>query len=189
MFDAVHSGMARVALSLCVLACLLAPVRATTIEQLSLDEMILKSTAIVRGRVLGSQAALHNGLIYTHHSVQVLERWKGPTQATVDVVVPGGRAKGLRQSFSGIPELTEGAEYLLFLWTGKSGLTHVIGLSQGALGLARNSNGEVVVGRSASNSVMLDARTGKQVADAAFLMRLREISDRITRTLARGARQ
>ncbi len=105
------------------------------------------------------------------------------------MVVPGGKANGLRQSFAGAPELTEGAEYLLFLWTGKSGLTHVIGLSQGALSLSRDSKGDIVVARSASNAAMLDTRTGKQVADTAILMSLGEMKDRIARTLARGARQ
>lgn len=187
MSPAAHFRMGRVALPVWVLICLLATARATTIERLSLDEMIVKSTAIVRGRVISSHAAIHKGLIYTHHSIQVLERWKGPAQSTVDVVVPGGKANGLRQSFSGAPVLTEGAEFLLFLWTGKSGLTHVIGLSQGALNLTHDAKGEVVVARSAAAAVMLDSKTGKQVTDTGFVMRLKEISDRISSTLAREA--
>jgi len=181
--------MARVALGVWLMACLLAPARATTLERLSLDEMIVKSTAIIRGRVLSSQAISHNNLVYTHFKVQVLERWKGPNEAVADVAVPGGKAGKLRQSYAGAPELTEGGEYLLFLWTGRSGLTQVIGFSQGAMTLAKDGKGDLVVTRAASRELMLDPRTGQPVADAAVLMRLREMSDRIARTLARGARQ
>ena len=45
--------------------------------------------------------------------------------------MPGGVVNGIRQSVTGAPELKPGQEYVLFLWTSRSGLTQVIGLSQG----------------------------------------------------------
>ncbi len=189
MSGAGSDRMARVAWFVWLLACLSAPVRATTLERLSLDDMILKSTAIIRGRVLSSQATVHKTLIYTHFQVQIVESWKGPAKGTVDVAVPGGSAGGVRQSFAGSPDLISGQEYLLFLWTGKTGLTHVIGLSQGAMTLGKDSEGNLVVTRGASAVTMLDRSTGQAVSDSNIFMRLRDMSERISATLAQGARR
>ncbi len=178
--------MVRVALAVWMLVWLLAPVRATTLERLSLDDMILKSTAIVRGRIVSSQASFHKTLIYTHYKIQVLERWKGSGDSVEEVVVPGGTAQGLRQSYAGTPRMTEGGEYLFFLWKGTSGLTHVIGLSQGAMRLSKDSKGNVVVGRAAISETMLDPKTGTPVGDSPVSLSLKEMSDRIRRTLAQG---
>src|SRR5450759_2270431 len=100
---------------------------AATLEQLSFDEMVEKSTAIVRGRVVGSYTTSKGSLIYTHYRVLVSERWKGPAASEADLVVPGGTLGRSVQSFPGAPKLAPGADYVLFLWTAKSGLTHIIG--------------------------------------------------------------
>jgi hypothetical protein len=161
------------------LAVLAVALQAATLEYLSTDDMIGRSTAIVRARVLGTSAAQHGPLIYTHFDVQVTERFKGPEAPRMDVVVPGGAVRGLRQTFSGAPGLVEGGEYLLFLWTGPSGLTHVIGLSQGVFTLTRESGGEVTASRRAGSEAMLDARTGRTVADRPVRLRLTELRSRV----------
>src|ERR1700682_3019193 len=104
---------------------------ATTLQQLSLDDMTQKSTVIVRGVVQLTHGAMHNGNIYTHYTVQVAEQWKGAPALQFDFVLPGGTANGLQQSIAGTPALANGQEYVLFLWKSRSGLTQVIGLSQG----------------------------------------------------------
>ncbi|MCC6860515.1 MAG: hypothetical protein IT158_18250 [Bryobacterales bacterium] len=172
-----------------MLACVWTPLHATTLEKLSLDDMILRSTAIVRGRVVSSQAAFHKSLIYTHFNVQVLERWKGPSDAVLDVAIPGGATRNFRQSFAGAPQLAVGSEYLFFLWTGRSGITHVIGLSQGVLDLDKSAAGDVIVGRESISEPMLDPKTGRLAVDNPIRMRLIEMRDRIRRTLAGTARQ
>ncbi len=50
---------------------------------------------------------------------------------------------GVQQSFAGAPTLTAGQDYFLFLWTSKTGLTQVIGLSQGLFTVTTNSSGPV----------------------------------------------
>lgn len=161
-----------------------------TLERLSLEDMIAKSTAIVRGRVAGSYAARRGPIIYTHYRIQVSQRWKGPEAAELDVVVPGGSANGLRQTFSGAPKLAEGSDYVLFLWTGSSGLTHIIGLSQGIFDLKRDSNGALVALRAATTEVLLDRTTGRAVRDVPLSLRLDDLSRRIRTTLAgSGERQ
>lgn len=166
------------------------PVVGATLERLSMDDMITKSTAIVRGKVLSSYSAFRGRTIYTFWRVQVQESLKGSAAAvTVEVVTPGGKAGGYEQNFSGSPSLAEGSEYLLFLWTGKSsGLTHVIGLSQGLFSVQKNAQGELMAVRGAATELMLDPKTKQPVADQAVTMRLRDVSQQISRTLAGGAR-
>ena len=159
-----------------------------TLERLSLSEMIEQSTSVIRGRVAGSFAAFHGPVIYTHFKVQVLERWKGEASGEVEVAIPGGLALGLRQSFAGAPGLAEGAEYVLFLWTGKGGITQVIGLSQGVFDVRRDAAGEPVVTRNASTETMLDS-AGRVVEDAPLQLRLPDLGARISRTLARPVKQ
>ncbi len=170
---ALRVGILPLVLSLCL--------GAATLEKLTLEDMIQKSTAIVRGQVLSSSAAPHGSIIYTHYRVQVLEHWKGGEAGILDVVVPGGAANGLRQTFSGAPRLTRGGEYVLFLWTGPSGLTHVVGLTQGLFSVDRKASGEAVVWRGATGEPMLDS-AGRLVKDAPMFFRLSDLRGRIARS-------
>jgi hypothetical protein len=160
---------------------------AATLEWLSLDDMARKSTSIVRARVTGSYAAPHGSIIYTHYVLQVLEGWKGAGPGQLDVVVPGGVAGGLRQTFSGSPRLTAGTDYVLFLWTGSSGLTHIIGLSQGLFDLKRQ-DGELIVSRGRITELMLDS-AGRPVRSEGFRMRLTDLRRHVSATLAQGERR
>jgi hypothetical protein len=169
-----------------VLAC---AAQAATLEYLATDDMIARSTAIVRGRVAGSSARLHGPLVYTHYAIQVSERLKGPEAAQLDVVVPGGTAGELRQAFPGAPALVEGREYLLFLWTSQTGLTHVIGLSQGLFTVSRGAAGDLVASRPASAEPMLDARSGRLISDQPVRLALRELRARIAASSARRGSQ
>jgi len=172
------SVMSKIVCAACVVLGLVSA-QAATLEQMSTDDMIARSTAIVRGRVVSSSARLHGPLIYTHYVVQVSERLKGPEAAQLDVVLPGGAAGGLRQTFPGTPALTEGGEYLLFLWTGPSGLTQVIGLSQGVFTVSQNAGGDLTASRPASAEAMLDSKTGRVIADQPVRLRLRDLRSRV----------
>lgn len=170
-----------------VLASLLAlPVCAATLERLTLDEMIAGSTAIVRGQIEQSYAASHGQVIYTHYRVRVSERWKGPELSQMDVVVPGGTSGGLRQTFSGAPTLTRGSEYILFLWQSRTGLTHVIGLSQGIFTLSKDINGDLTAYRPAVSGPMVNSM-GRPVSAEAIRMPLNSLSNRIRQSLNQGA--
>src|ERR1700689_3728669 len=113
---------------------------AATLQQLSMDQMTQRSTAIVRARVTGSSASLTGSTIYTHYKLQISETWKGVPGT--EVMLPGGVAGGYRQSFPGVPSLQTGAEYVLFLWKSSStGITHVVGLSQGIFSITQQDDG------------------------------------------------
>src|ERR1041385_458690 len=146
---------------LVVLACGLCGLHAATLERLSLDEMTARSTAIVRAKVESSWSAFSGPVIYTHFKIRVTERFKGPSQPSVEIVVPGGVANNLRQSFSGVPEFATGDEYVFFLWTGRDQLTQVIGLTQGLFSIARDSSADPVTTRAASRELMVERTTGR----------------------------
>ncbi|MEO8100627.1 MAG: hypothetical protein ABI811_23210 [Acidobacteriota bacterium] len=151
---------------------------ATTLQQLTVAEMIQKSTAIVRAKVVGSFGAKHNGTIYTYYRLQVSENLKSVTPAAADVAVPGGSLGRMHQSVAGAPELTVGAEYVLFLWTGKSGLTQIIGLSQGAFDLLLDSSGQPVLVRPALSEHTVDG-AGHTVTDRGMSLGLSDLRSRV----------
>jgi len=161
------------------------PLRATTLEKLSLDEMARQSTLIVRAKVVGSSGVLRGQDIYTFYQLQVLEGWKAAGVHELQVAVPGGVASGLRQSIAGAPSLHVGAEYVMFLWTSRSGLTQVIGLSQGLFDVKENSAGDAVVARPATDERMLD-KSGRVVRDEAIFMPLADLRAELKRVLSAG---
>jgi len=184
-----------IALALSVSALCAAHAWATTLEQLTLDDMAQKSTAIVRARVIGSHAGSHAGTqgtnIYTYFELQVIETWKSSEpinrqvnrQKTTEVAVPGGAFDGIRQSVTGAPELKPGQEYVLFLWTSRSGLTQIIGLSQGVFQLSGEGSGKAVAQRPAASELMLN-HSGLPVDDRPVSMPLQDLRAHVLQALA-----
>lgn len=173
-----HSVKRPFILTFALLSCLTL-LGGATLERLSLDEMIAKSTRIIRGKVTGSWAAFSGPVIYTHYAVLVSERLKGGSQATIEIVVPGGVANNLRQSFAGAPELNTGDEYVMLLWTGKDGATQIIGLTQGLFSVAKDAASDPLATRTASREQMVERSTGQPVKDQTLVMRLSELRTRI----------
>lgn len=166
----------------------LVPASATTLEKLSLDEMIAKSTAIVRGRVQGCFGEYKAPVVYTHCNLAVSEQWKGTTPAVADVFVLGGTAKGLTQNFPGAPKLSEGEEYVLFLWTGRSGRAQIIGFSQGAFDVTKFAKNEVVSQKAMTAEKLVD-ESGNTVADDPIHMSLPDFKARVLKGVARQVQQ
>lgn len=169
-----------------VLTFCMSPLQSATLERLSLNDLILKSTSIVRGKVTGSHAAWSGPVIYTHYTIQVTEVLKGSAQSSTYVVVPGGTVDRLRQSFPGAPEFKPGDEFVFFLWTSPSGLTQIMGLTQGLFALAPGGTGDFVVTRAASTELMLDPLTGQPVKDQTVVMHLSDLKSQITSAVHRG---
>lgn len=158
---------------LLALAALPLALHAATLERLSMDDIISKSSDIVRGKVIGAAASFRGtpgprGVIYTHYTIAVSERWKGASSRQMDVAVPGGAAQGYRQTFAGAPVLNTGDEFVFFLWTSRSGLTQIIGLVQGLFAVKVDASGVLTVNRAPSSELMLDGATGQPVTDAGF---------------------
>jgi hypothetical protein len=160
--------------------------RATTLRKLSIDDMIQQSTAIMRVKVTGSSAAFRGKDLYTSYQLQVIENMKsGSTSSmpqSLSVAVPGGVAGGIRQMVAGAPVLASGQEYVIFLWTSKSGLTQVIGLSQGLFAVTQNSAGAAAIVRQPSISTMLN-QSGQVVTDQPVSMTLTALRSEIQSVL------
>jgi hypothetical protein len=170
------------------LATSLSPVSAATLEKLSLNNMIQKSTTIVRARVQSCAGEFRGPVIYTRCKVAVSEQWKGVSGQVVDLMIPGGVARGLSQTFSGSPKLTEGSEYVLFLWTGKSGMTQVIGLSQGVFDVPVVVKGQAVATRDATSETMVNA-SGVRVQDEVISMGLVQLKAKVLASVTGGNTQ
>ncbi|HVW83982.1 MAG TPA: hypothetical protein VHB50_04855 [Bryobacteraceae bacterium] len=155
---------------------------AATLQQLTMDQMAESATAIVRARVTGVSASLTGSTIYSHYKLQVTDSWKGFSPA--EVMVPGGVANGYRQSFPGVPELAVGTEYVMFLWTSPAtGITHLVGLSQGLFNLSAQPDGSTVAFRPRIGEMILDA-SGKRVTDEPVRMKLTDMKSQVGRKLA-----
>src|ERR1043166_5054713 len=87
--DAITSAMIRISALVWALGAL-TPTYATTLTRASFDDLVQKSTGIVRGRVVSSSGASLGSMIYTYYRIQVLDRWKGPAATQVELQVPGG---------------------------------------------------------------------------------------------------
>jgi hypothetical protein len=182
-FNLVVKGSLR---TLVVLSTCIVPLRSATLERLSLDDLIAKSTAIVRGTVTGSWAAYTGSIIYTHYKLQVAETLKGASQNWVEIVVTGGIVNGVHQNFSGSPTLNTGDQFVFFLWTSKAGLTQIMGLTQGLFALSQDGSSDPSATRAPTRELMLDPATGHPVKDAALTLHLTDLRSRIAKTLAAG---
>jgi hypothetical protein len=178
----------------CVLGlCLAASLCATTLEQLSMDDMIRKSSVIVRAKVTGTYSTSRGGEIWTFYRLQTIESLKSSgkssgkpsDQPLSEVAVPGGVAAGVRQTVDGAPSLNVGQEYVLFVWIGRSGLPQLMGLSQGLLTIQPNSSGEPTASRPAAAERMLD-HSGRPVDDQPVGIRLLDLRTHVQRVV--GAR-
>jgi hypothetical protein len=147
----------------------LIPAYATTVIKASLDDLIAKSTSVVRGKVVGSYNTAQGRLVYTCYKVQVQQTLKGAPATQIEVQVPGGSFHGVEQNIAGVPQLSVGADYVLFLWTGPSKTTHLLGLSQGVLDITTDAAGDVIVVRQASEALSVDS----------LRMKLSELNSRV----------
>ena len=161
----------------------LAPATATTLLQLGLPEMSQVSTAIARVRVTGANAVLRGTDVYTVYRFETLETLKKTSgEAVATVAVPGGTAAGIHQVVAGAPVLEAGREYVLFLWTSRSGLTQVVGLTQGLFIVESGASKQPRVLRGAADEQMLDA-SGRAVRPVPVDMPLAELKSQVARAL------
>jgi hypothetical protein len=156
-----------------------APARGATLELLSLNDLISKSTTIVQAQVTASSAAYTGTVIYTHYKVSVLAQWKGPTQSAIDVMVPGGTANGMRQTVPGVPQLVTGQKYVLFLWTSRQGRTYIMGFTQGVFNL-EGATGNMTAVQMPTTETVLSPGTGQVAKSQPISIPLPQLISAIT---------
>lgn len=162
-----------------------APLSGVTMQQLSMDDLAVKSTAIVRGRIVDTYAVLSGPTVYTHYHLAVTDTWKGSAAGTVDLALPGGSASGRRQTYPGVPQLTIGREYVIYLWTSPAtGLTMPTGFSQGIFSVTGDAAASQMMSRAATSELMLDT-AGRPVQDQPVSIRILETKNRVAVALSR----
>lgn len=167
-------------LTLAAVACACA--RATTIRHLTLKDMALRSTEIVRGHVQLGRTEKCGPMICTHYLVLVEDRWKGSGGAVVDMAVQGGVLNGLREVWEGTPELRVGQDYVLFLWHSSLGTNLILGLSQGLFAVDAQ-NDEAV--QSAATAHVVDSSGGGAGSDS-VRMNVAQMRKYVQRVIAEG---
>ena len=140
-----------------------------------MNTMTDQSTVVVRATVTSGGAEFANGSVSTHYQLSVSEVWKGSAGTQIDVYVPGGRAGGFRELVPGAPELTVGAEYVVFLWVGRSGRPQIMGLSQGLFNVTKDDKGTMVLERPGVREMMVDPATGRPVTDETVRMKASDV--------------
>lgn len=156
---------------------------ATTLQMLSVDSMVAKSTTIVRGHPVPVSSFQRAGLIYTSYRLNVSATLKGDSVSSLQVAVPGGDYQGMHQAVAGSPGLQPGTEYVFFVWTAPSGANYIVGLSQGLFEVHTNASGAVVLTRGPAGASVIDA-AGSGVNDHGVTLLLTDLQDKI----AKGAR-
>jgi len=169
-----HAVPRSVRAALCLAVCL-APAWGATLELLSLNDLIVKSTTIVQAQVTGTSASYTGPVIYTHYKVTVLAQWKGAARSSIDVMVPGGTANGIRQIYPGVPQLVAGQQYVLFLWTSSKGATCPIGYTQGVFNLATDASGNLTAVQMPTTETILAPATGQAVRNQPLTMPLTKL--------------
>jgi hypothetical protein len=164
----------------------LATLPGSTLRQLTLDDMIRQSTMIVHGTVQPGVVSSRGSMIFSHYTVQVSETYKTPASqpaSQIDFGVPGGSLNGLIQRYSGAPALTVGQDYVLFLWTSKTGLTQIIGLSQGLFSVISTGGAAPIVLRAGTADRMLNS-AGQAVPASDINMTLSALKAEIASVLS-----
>lgn len=175
----------RIFATFCVLLFALAA-GAVTLERLSVDEMVSYSTHIVRASVKDSRGVQHGPVVYTEYLLEVTEVLHGnPQESSLRLSLPGGSAGGRQQRFAGVPELSPGRDYLLFLRLGKNGLLQLVGMSQGLFEVEKQAANPVAV-RSAIDGILLDRKSGFRVQDHGLRLSIRELRASIAAASARS---
>ena len=166
---------------LTILVALTTTLTGTTLEKLTFDEMVSKSTQIVRGRIALSNVRQHGAIFYSHYMVQVSEQYKGPAAKIIDVVLPGGTIGRSQQTFSGVPAFPANTDLVLFLWTSKAGLTHIIGLTRGVFQVSKDAEGQTIFSRESIRDGLIDSRTGRPATDGGMRFTAAEFTARVGR--------
>jgi hypothetical protein len=162
----------------CAALALPAPAGATTLQLLSVDSMLAKSSVIVRARPTPQSSFQRGNIIYTSYRLAVTSTLKGNPVSTLDVAVPGGDYRGMHQAVAGAPGLKSGQEYVVFVWTAPSGTNYIMGLSQGLFEVHTNASGAVVLTRGPASAKVIDA-AGSGVSDNGATLLLSDLQSKI----------
>ncbi len=144
-----HQGRRRLALfaSGLMAVAAAAPVTATSLIQMSFEDLVDEAAIVVVGEATASRVENSAGGVYTITTFEVSDAIVGGA-ATVDVATPGGASKPgkfrVSESNAGAPVFLLGGESLLFLSDGAANEYSVVGYTQGAFSVTETAGGKMV---------------------------------------------
>ena len=105
---------------------------ATTVERLSLGDLVRKAQKIVIGKVSHSRTYWNDNrkLILTTYTIEVQESLKGQTFRTLEITTIGGKIGDLTLNVVGMPSFEDGETAVVFVESA-GGYSTVVGLGQG----------------------------------------------------------
>ncbi len=170
-------------------AALLAPFssHATTVMELTFEDMAQRSMLVVHGTVQSSKAVQRDdGSIWTLTALNVNERFKGAAISKVTVKQPGGEVGALGQRVAGAATFSAGDEVVLFLEPAidEKNVFVVMGLAAGKVNLETVHGQKAAIrhldglsfGKAGSRQVTRVERVEYLGEAAAFLARVKRAS-------------
>jgi hypothetical protein len=116
-----------------MVAALAAPVFATTVVKLNMEQLVQKADLIVQGQVesVYSQWDEQRHLVFTYISIRVDESLKGQGPKSVLIRQVGGSTGTIQMSVAGAPQFTSGDLTIVFLKRQDDSTFQVVGMNQG----------------------------------------------------------
>jgi hypothetical protein len=115
---------------------------ATTVERLSLDDLVKKSNRIVVGKVTNARTywgGSNGKVILTTYTLEVEDSIKGQAPRTVELTTIGGKIGSMQLHVAGMVSFEKGENAVVFI-ENSGAYSTVVGLGQGKFTVA---NGEV----------------------------------------------
>ena len=138
------------------------PVDASLANALTIQDMVNQSDVIAIGSCIESKSVWVDRALVTLATVSVAETLKGAQVETITVELPGGidanRAVPVAMTYPGAPSIAPGENVFLFLTaTGETaGSYNVAGFSQGKFSIVNDENGEPMVTRDLTKTILKD---------------------------------
>jgi hypothetical protein len=133
--------------------------RATTLVEMSLEQMTAAAGAVARVRCIENESRAEGGEIWTFTRFEVLEALKGALPREITVRLIGGRARGLVSVVDGVPRFRPGEEAFLFLEPVQWDQWSVTGWVQGKFRVERDAAGRELVTQDTSGVAVFDPGT------------------------------
>ena len=137
-----------------------APSDSSLATDLSMKDMIVQSDLIAIGNCVETKSVWVDRSLVTLATINVAETLKGAELGTITVALPGGidanRAVPIAMTYPGAPRITPGEDVFLFLTSNNevAGSYTVAGFSQGKFSIVTDEDGEQVVTRDLTKTIL-----------------------------------
>jgi hypothetical protein len=171
------------------LALFAAQLFATSVIPMSVEQLTVSSSYIVRARALSSESAWdsEHAHIYTFTHFQPLESLKGTASSEIVVRQMGGRVGNIEQRVSGVRRWNAGDESVLFLRPSEvgNGVMAVVGLFQGNFAVKRVGATEAIASNGVPDAMQFDSASGSITHFRAAQITLSQLRQRVARVAGR----